>query len=227
MHLLVCARQQSGSVFFPHLPSTPEFPNRVGQYKTPPRAHHTNIGVHEQPCPYHRSVCPEKKKTLQPLSWAVSHFFDGFVLHRGSREVTNVQVHKRLGEQPGLVPDISQLPRVTLTPILLRDASRRTQQQPLMTHIFTSEQRVQPLSSDICSADTTPDADPTNSQYRNDQQSQQTQGTSPAAPHLKDPARLLTQFLQHCGTQKPRRSTSHSERHKKMGRHCKERPHVN
>ena len=41
------------------------------------------------------------KETFRPLSWCVSQFYDELVLHPGFREATNVQLHERLGEQPG------------------------------------------------------------------------------------------------------------------------------
>ena len=75
------------------------------------------------------------KETLRPLSWAVSHFFDGLVWHPGSREATTVQIHKRLGELPTKACSRHRsAPTSNIEPHL---APERAQQQPLMTHIFT------------------------------------------------------------------------------------------
>ena len=77
------------------------------------------------------------KETLGPLSWSATHFFDDLVLHSGSGEAANVQIHKRLDEQPGLVPDFRELPPVTLSSLSLRHASRRPPRHLLMTHFFS------------------------------------------------------------------------------------------
>ena len=80
--------------------------------------------------------------------------------------------------------------------VTVRHPTHRTIQPPRTAGANPSLLSAVVVGYDICSVSTTLDADPTNCQYRNGQQSQQTQGTSSAAPHLKDPARLLTPLLQ-------------------------------
>ena len=66
----------------------------------------------------------------------VVHFSDGLVTHPGSREAINAQIHKRLSEQPWLVPSFGHFPPRTWNPLSFRDASRRPQRQPFMILFF-------------------------------------------------------------------------------------------
>ena len=167
------------------------------------------------------------KQMIQSLPWFVVHFSDDLVPHRGSREAINVQIHKRLGEQPWLVPNFGHFPPGTWNPLPFQDAPRRPQRQPFVIHFFskgihiiapyhhhgrwrhTSLLTAITVHHDICSASTTPDTAPATHQYRKNQRGQQRQRTGPAAPELKDPARLLSQKTW------------------KTPQNCRERMHVN
>ena len=102
--------------------------SRAERNPTPPRA---------QNPPSLPLRCLPRKIRSAHCCGSVSQLCNDLVSHPGSRDTTSVQIHKRLGEQPGLVPEFGQLPPVTMSPILLRDALQRPQRQSLMTHPFS------------------------------------------------------------------------------------------